>query len=117
MKSPCVLAINGGSSSLKFALFEAGSPLLRIRSGTIDRIGSPEATFTLKGSSDQPKERVGISAPNHVSALDYLLQRLAETAGGAGFGAVGHRVVHGGPSYRDPQRVDRAMLKIGRAHV
>ena len=52
----------------------------------------------------------GISAPNHVSGLDYLLKRLAEITGTAGFGAVGHRVVHGGPHYRNPQKVDRAML-------
>ncbi len=44
------LVLNAGSSSLKFALFDGGSPLVRIFSGVIDRIGSPEATFTLKGN-------------------------------------------------------------------
>jgi len=105
-----LLVLNAGSSSLKFALFDGGSPLVRIFSGVIDRIGSPEATFTLKGNEGQQMERKGISAPNHVKGLDYLLKRLAETTGAAGFSAVGHRVVHGGPHYRDPQKVDRAML-------
>ena len=105
-----VLVLNAGSSSLKFALYDASSPLVRIFSGVIDRIGSPEATFTLKGNEGQQMERKAISAPNHISGLDYLLKRLAEITGTAGFGAVGHRVVHGGPHYRDPQKVDRAIL-------
>ena len=46
MKSaaPRVLTINGGSSSIKFALFEAGDSLRRILEGGIERIGQPEAT-------------------------------------------------------------------------
>src|SRR5680860_885910 len=106
-----VLALNAGSSSLKFALFDSNSPRVRILSGAIDRIGSPEATFTLKRIAGQQTERAGIPAPNHVSGLDYLLKRLSETAAAPGFAAVGHRVVHGGPRYREPQRVDGAMLK------
>ncbi len=105
-----LLVLNAGSSSLKFALFDGRSSLVRIFSGVIDRIGSPEAAFTLKGNEGQQMERVGISAPNHVKGLDYLLKRLAETTGTVDFGAVGHRVVHGGPHYRDPQIVDSAML-------
>ena len=105
-----LLVLNAGSSSLKFALFDGRSSLVRIFSGVIDRIGSPEATFTLKGKEGQQMERKGISAPNHIIGLDYLLKRLAEMTGTAGFGAVGHRVVHGGPHYRDPQKVDHTML-------
>ncbi|MBA2434120.1 MAG: acetate/propionate family kinase, partial [Chthoniobacterales bacterium] len=105
-----VLVLNAGSSSLKFALFGGGAPPVRILSGNIDRIGSSEATFTLKGNEGQPTERAGISAPNHVGGLDYLLKHLAGTTGKAAFSAVGHRIVHGGPRYRDPQIVDRAML-------
>ena len=39
-----LLVVNAGSSSLKFALFDGRSSLVRIFSGVIDRIGSPEAT-------------------------------------------------------------------------
>ena len=43
MKStnPCILTINGGSSSIKFALYQVGEPLKRGLYGTIDRIGLP----------------------------------------------------------------------------
>jgi hypothetical protein len=43
--NPRILTINGGSSSIKFALFEAGDSLRRILEGGIERIGLPEATF------------------------------------------------------------------------
>ena len=51
MKStnPRILTINGGSSSIKFALFEAGDSLQRILEGGIERIGLPEATLRVKG--------------------------------------------------------------------
>jgi len=42
---PRILTINGGSSSIKFALFDAANSLRRILKGGIERIGLPEATF------------------------------------------------------------------------
>ena len=46
---PRILTINGGSSSIKFALFEAGEPLRRILGGELERIGLPEATLQREG--------------------------------------------------------------------
>jgi acetate kinase len=45
---PCILTINGGSSSIKFALFEADESLRRILEGEMERIGLPEATLRVK---------------------------------------------------------------------
>jgi acetate kinase len=42
---PRILTINGGSSSIKFALFDAGDSLQRILEGEIERIRRPAATF------------------------------------------------------------------------
>lgn len=109
IKNP-VLIINAGSSSLKFAIFENGSKPVRTLSGNIDRIGSSVATFTLKKISQKRAEQKTISARDHLSALKHLLNRLAEIKEMADFVAVGHRVVHGGPQYHEPQRVDDAML-------
>jgi acetate kinase len=39
--SPCVLTINGGSSSIRFALYRTGDPLKRGLDGKVDRIGLP----------------------------------------------------------------------------
>ena len=46
---PRILTINGGSSSIKFALFEVDGVLNRILEGGIDRIGLSEPTLKLKG--------------------------------------------------------------------
>ena len=105
-----VLTLNAGSSSLKFALFDADSPLSPVVSGAISGIGSTLATFTMKGLADEVLERAEVAALDPVSGLAYVLDRLEVSVGASGFAAVGHRVVHGGPNYRDPQRVDSAML-------
>ena len=102
-----VLVLNAGSSSLKFALFENAAPPVQTAAGAIDRIGSGQASFTLKGPKPEQAE---VRATNHVSGLEYLLERLSKTIGTSTFRAVGHRVVHGGARYREPQRVDSAML-------
>ena len=108
-----VLTLNAGSSSLKFALFDADSPLSPIVSGAINGMGSTLATFTMKGVKGEVLECAAIPAPDPVLGLAYLLDRLDQldlVVGSNGFAAVGHRVVHGGPHYRDPQRVDSTML-------
>lgn len=99
-----LLALNAGSSSLKFAVFTAGLSPERISSGGIDRIGTSGATFTVKELGRSKEEKV--SARDHCAAFEHVLDRFAEYP----FDAVGHRVVHGGPKYREPQIVDAAML-------
>lgn len=105
-----VLVLNTGSSSLKFALYDSGPPLFRTLSGSIDRIGSSHATFTLKRAETGPQQRTEIPATDQASALDYLLGHLTKESKEAAFTAVGYRVVHGGPHFIEPRIVDRAML-------
>jgi len=93
-----ILVLNAGSSSLRFAVFNE-SPA-RVLSGKFDRIGLPGSVFMTQ------TERAEVPVANHVAALEHLMNRLA----GMKFRAVGHRVVHGGATYRKSQRVDRAML-------
>ena len=102
-----ILVLNVGSSSLKFAVFKNVAPPVRMVTGVIDRIGSGKASFTLQGPKPAQAE---VQARDHVSGLEYLLERLSKTAERSAFRAVGHRVVHGGSRYREPQRVDGAML-------
>jgi acetate kinase len=105
-----LLTLNAGSSSLKFAVFDACSPPAQIAFGAIKGIGSTLATFTLKGMTGEMSEHASIAALDHVRGLTYLLDRLADTLGCAQFAAVGHRVVNGGLHYREPQRVDTPMM-------
>ena len=105
-----LLTLNAGSSSLKFAVFNADSHLSQIVSGSIKGIGSTLASFTLKDTTGNVLDHSEITALDHVRGLIYLLDRLAVTLRLTRFTAVGHRVVHGGPHYSKPQRVDDTML-------
>ena len=69
-----ILTLNGGSSSLKFAVFLMNTALERVLSGVIDRIGMPDAELRLKGGAPQSTRRESVAAPNHASCLDPLLE-------------------------------------------
>jgi len=109
--NPRILTINGGSSSVKFALFAAGDPLRRILAGAIERIGSPEAAWRVTGASRADNFSRPLKAPNHRTAVNALLDWIEERGGRGALAAVGHRVVHGGPRYSRPQRITAAMVK------
>ena len=105
-----VLVLNAGSSSLRFTVFDCAASPNRILFGKFDRIGSPKTSFTLKTFASEQTERTDLPMASHVSGLEYLLKYLAGKNGLTGLRAVGHRVVHGGATYRHPQRVDHAMI-------
>jgi acetate kinase len=108
--NPQILTINGGSSSIKFALFEAGDPLKRLLQGAIERIGSAEATLHVQDLGQGDAVSRPVTAPDHSAAAGLLMDWLEERIGQGGLTAVGHRVVHGGPTYSDPQRVTAEMV-------
>ena len=109
--NPRILTINGGSSSIKFALFEAGDSLRRILEGEIERIGHPEATLRVKGLNQADNFSRLVMAPDHTVAVGALMEWIEEHSGRDALTAVGHRVVHGGPKYRQPQRVTAEMVE------
>jgi acetate kinase len=109
--NPRILTINGGSSSIKFALFEAGASLRRILEGAIERIGLPDTTFRVTGSNPAADVRHPVTAPDHATAVSALMDWLEEGWGADVLTAVGHRVVHGGPKYSEPQRITPEMVE------
>ncbi|MGB9517133.1 MAG: acetate/propionate family kinase, partial [Candidatus Acidiferrum sp.] len=112
MKSanPRILTINGGSSSIKFALFEAGDSLQRTLKGGIERIGLPQATFCVKGLDQADNFSRLVPAPDHTVAVGALMDWIEGRSGRDALTAVGHRVVHGGPKYYKPQRITAEMV-------
>ena len=106
-----ILAINGGSSSIKFALFETGDSLRRILEGGIERIGLSEATLRVKGLNQRDNFSRLVAAPNHTAAVGALIDWIEERIGRVALTAVGHRVVHGGPKYSDPQLITQEMVE------
>ncbi len=109
--NPRILTINGGSSSIKFALFEAGDSLRRILEGGIERIGLPEATLRVKGVKQADNFSRPVTAPDHTVAVSVLMDWIEERSGRDALTAVGHRVVHGGPKYSKPQRITAEMVE------
>ena len=107
----CVLTVNGGSSSIKFALFEPARGLRRTLEGRIQRIGLPGATFSVKGQRPVDSHSSRISAPDHVSAVRVLTNWLSARLEKGELAAVGHRVVHGGPKYNQPTRITSALVR------
>ncbi len=112
--NPRILTINGGSSSIKFALFEVGESLRRILEGALERIGLPDATLRVKGANPADNFSRSVTAPNHTVAVGALMDWIEERGGRDAFAAVGHRVVHGGPKYSEPQRITAEM--VGELH-
>jgi acetate kinase len=108
---PRILTINGGSSSIKFALFEAGDSLRRILEGGIERIGLPEATFRVKGLDQADNFSRLVTAPDHTVAVGTLMDWIEERVGRGALSGIGHRIVHGGPKYFDPQRITTEMVE------
>jgi acetate kinase len=110
MKSalPCVLAINGGSSSIRFAVYEAGATLRRLLAGKIDRIGLAGTNLAVGGPAGKPGVQ-RLAAGGHREAVDFLLEWLEKQPVFASVKAAGHRVVHG-MRHTEPARVTAGLL-------
>ncbi|MEB2492580.1 acetate kinase [Peribacillus frigoritolerans] len=96
-----VMAINAGSSSLKFQLFEMPSEKV-ITKGIVERIGLKNSAFTLSVEGENVSETVDI--PNHEVAVGLLLKKLIDHRIIDSFeeiDGVGHRVVHGGEVFSE----------------
>jgi acetate kinase len=105
-----VLTVNGGSSSIKFALFESAPSLHRVLNGKIDGIGLRQGTFTTKGALAADNVTRKIKVPDHTLAVAVLMDWARERIASGALKAVGHRIVHGGPDYWEPQRIDMKMI-------
>ncbi|PFA69711.1 acetate kinase [Bacillus sp. AFS015802] len=108
-----VIAINAGSSSLKFQLFDMPEETV-ITKGLIERIGLNDAVFNITVNDEKREEVTDI--PNHEVAVKMLLEKLT------GYGiinsldeiqGIGHRVVHGGEVFNDSVLItDEVVMKI-----
>jgi len=106
-----VLTVNGGSSSIKFALFETSKAMRRILAGRIEGVGLPQGGFIVKGLNETDSFSRPATVPDHTVAVNLLMDWLEERIKHGTLAAVGHRVVHGGPKYWEPQRLTPAIIK------
>jgi acetate kinase len=94
-KPPSLLTVNGGSSSIKFALYERGPELKKTLHGKVDRIGQRGTTLSFYDPEQDKKEELKFIAHDHASAAEGLIGWLEKQEGFPAIQAVGHRVVHG----------------------
>jgi acetate kinase len=111
MKSalPCILTINGGSSSIRFAVYEAGDTPRRRLDGKVDRVGLSGTNLTFKDSAGKSHDSRTIDPEHNGSAVAFLLDWLETQQVFASVKAVGHRVVHG-MTHSEPERVTPELL-------
>ena len=110
---PGVLAINGGSSSIRFAVFGAASPsaaaLERRLGGKLDRIGLEGTTLSFEDALLGDRGKHEFAADDRRSGMDALLDWLESRGVLASIEAVGHRVVHG-MNHTEPEPITPALV-------
>lgn len=89
-----VLAMNGGSSSIKFAVYQAGNQLTPSLSGKLDRAGVGGTTLSWH-TTDSSSGDGRMEVTTHESLTDLVMDWLGRRQEFASVKAVGHRVVHG----------------------
>ena len=107
-----ILALNSGSSSLKFGMYRVGPFLMEpLVTGEAESIGEPAGRFWARDANGN--ELCSETSPI-LSDRDAMLgiARVLATAGIPTPAAIGHRVVHGGPSLRDHCLIDASVLAV-----
>lgn len=106
-----IIAINAGSSSLKFQLFDMPSETV-ITKGLVERIGINDSIFTITVNGEKKSETTDI--PDHSVAVRLLLEKLTNYGiieSLEEIDGIGHRVVHGGEAFNDSVVITDEVIK------
>ena len=106
-----VLTLNGGSSSIRFAIYDAKDVSSALLNGKLERIGMDGTNLTVDagGAGKRSQAKTDVDASDHRSAVDFLFKWLGSQPAFETLCAVGHRVVHG-MKHSDPQRITPDLL-------
>ncbi len=111
--SEALLTINAGSSSIKFALFDADD-LDRRLAGQIEGLGNApsfRAHDLRSGRSEHNAWDASYGPRTHREALSWIIDWLEGHESGLQVAAVGHRVVHGGLHFTTPVLLDAHVVE------
>ena len=109
-EAPAVLIVNAGSSSVKWALFQVAASPVRSAGGRIERIGLPDGIVTFADGATGHDQRRVAQIQHHAAAVQVLIEQLEQTGRGSSIQAIGHRVVHGGSRYTNPEVLSAAVM-------
>jgi acetate kinase len=104
-----ILTINGGSSSIKFALYQASKTLEKSFYGSIDRIGLPGTILTFNDSKGNEKDSFLIESSDTRTPSNILIDWLKKRIDFSVIVGIGHRVVFG-MKHTEPERITKELL-------
>ena len=105
-----ILTINGGSSSIRFAIYEMTENPTKIVSGQIKRIGLHSPLFSVTKNKSDDKNQIKLDAKDFNEAADFLVDWLKKQKSFDRVSCIGHRVVHG-MNHAHPEIIDDNLLK------
>ncbi|VEU82711.1 acetate/propionate family kinase [Acholeplasma hippikon] len=106
-----VIAVNAGSSSLKFQLLQMPEEI-ELASGIVERIGKSDAIFQMKFNGE--KHKLVLEILNHKDAADIVIKNLLDYGvikDLKEINGVGHRIVQGGETFKDSVLVTDEVIK------
>jgi len=106
-----ILALNCGSTSVKFALYRLGRSEELVFTGLLDRIGTAASGFRCTTGRGDTLINRRLPLPDHETARETLFAWLREASPVSTPDAFGHRIVHGGADHRDPERITPQLLE------
>jgi len=105
-----ILTINGGSSSIKFALYQIDDVLTQLLAGAIENIGAGNIRLSCSYFDTDQKNDIAIKADGYNDAAIFLIDWLGKQDFFASVKAIGHRIVHGmkhtAPALITPELLD-----------
>lgn len=107
---PIIVAINSGSSSLKFSLYSANDPLQIILSGKITGISKKDCLFTITNADNQQILSDPTKLESAEKAAELIIQWLQQQSRQYKITGIGHRVVHGGLQFHEPELIDNSLV-------
>ncbi len=107
--NPHILTINGGSSSIKFALYQIGKPIKKSFHGSVDRIGLPGTSLTFSELDGKHEDSLVLESSDTRSAANFLIDWLEKKIDFCSIKGIGHRVVFG-LNHTEPEPITQELV-------
>jgi acetate kinase len=102
-----ILALNSGSSSIKYRLLDSNHDFQLLEQGEAERIGQNSSSITqIKENKSESKQNISLQNPRQ--AMHALFPKGDQTL--SAIEAVGHRIVHGGEKFKNPVLINKEVL-------
>ena len=105
-----ILAINTGSSSVKFQLFDHTLALTLLAKGEVENIGGTPSFLAVDEKTQHTEKKTFSSESTHENALEFILNWIGEESKSQPLSAVAHRIVHGGPVFSKSVLITPAVI-------